>query len=302
MVRSPLVDPHRTRRRRRRARARVRLDVVGGDYRAGGLIEGGARLLYASADRKLAPVELVPHAGRPRPVPAGPYCAATYVSIEATCSSSCRFKAGACYVTAGFTAPLARKLDAAARASGGAGDDVLRAEADLLERAFGSGRVPQDGGRDGRRGRDLRLHVGGDASSLSGLHRLVWAVEDWQRRGGGAVWTYTHRWAEIPRAEWGPISVLASVETPRGAELARARGYVPAITLARFPGRRAFRLEGMSDETIPCPAETSKTTCVQCRLCLDADRLRSRRKAIGFALHGGGADKVRLPVVREVAA
>lgn len=263
-----------------------------GTYASGGLTARGARLLYASADRKLSPVELVPHAGRPRPVPVGPFCAATYVSIAATCPTSCRFRDGACYVTAGFTALMARQLDAAA----GDGEDVARAEAELLDRAFSGGRVPQDGARGGR---DLRLHVGGDVPSMFALQPLTWAVDDWKLRGGGAVWTYTHRWREIPRAEWGPISVLASCETEREMHAARRRGYVPAVVVERFPSRRAFSFGGL--RVVPCPAETSAATCVTCRLCLDDSKLADRGLAIGFAVHGQHADKVRLPVVTEAA-
>lgn len=275
------------RRRRRRLKRR---DVVHGDYATGGLRAPGARLLYASADRKLSPVEMRPHAGRPRPVPVGPYCSATYVSIEATCPDTCRFKAGACYITAGFTALMARQLDESADS----GDATIRGEADLLDRAFGGGRVPQDGARGGR---DLRLHVGGDVADMFSIAALTWAVDDWKLRGGGAVWTYTHRWREIERVEWGTISVLASCETVADAELAVSRGYVPALVVDAFPSERAFRLSGLSLRFIPCPAETRGTTCVECRLCFDDAKLQERGMAIAFALHGLGASKVRLPVL-----
>lgn len=265
---------------------------TGSAYHAGGRGKKGARLLYASADRKLSPVRLDPHYGRPRPVPIGPYCAATYVSIKATCPESCRFRDGACYVTAGFTAQLARKLDVAAR--GRSGDEAVDAEASLIESAFKRAQVPQDGARGGR---DLRLHIGGDASSERAAQRLAWAVDTWRYRGGGAAWTFTHRWREIHPGAWGQISTLASVETAAEATEARRRGYVPALVVESFPSRRAFSVRGMRGKVIPCPAETIGTTCVECRLCLDAPALRRRGKAIGFSIHGLGASKVQLPVL-----
>jgi hypothetical protein len=269
----------------------------GSAYRSSGLggRGKGARLLYASADRKLAPVRLDPHYGRPRPVPIGPYCSATYASIEATCPTSCRFRAGACYVTAGFTAQLARSLDEAAR--GMDGDAVIDAEAALIEAAFKRAQVPQDGARGGR---DLRLHVGGDASSDVAAQRLAWAVDTWRYRGGGDAWTFTHRWREIHCGAWGSISALASVETIPDARAAVRLGYVPALVVDSFPSGRAYRVRGLRGKVIPCPSETTegKVTCVECRLCLDAGALRRRERAIAFSIHGIGSGRVQLPVIK----
>lgn len=100
-----------------------------------------ARLHYMTRDRKLAPVVQGEYAGnRHRPEPRAPYCSATYVSIEATCPSSCRFKGNGCYVTA-------RILDDAAREQRLDGDAVIEVEAQLIERAFKGqgGQVVQDG-------------------------------------------------------------------------------------------------------------------------------------------------------------
>lgn len=260
-------------------------------------VRTSARLHHATRDRKLAPVRDGEYSGnRHRPEPTSPYCAATYVAIEPTCPDSCRFKAGACYVKAGFTRTANLILEEAAIGLGP--DAVIRAEVELIDKAFGRHRrVPQDGGRHGRSGRDLRLHIGGDTTSISATLALATAAMRYQARGGGAVWTYTHRWREIPRFVWGPISVLASIETVRDGNMARARGYVPALTLAKFPSRRAFRAGDMVDKVIPCPAETGTRTCVECRLCLDVGALRRREQAIGFELHGGEMSKVTLPVV-----
>lgn len=113
------------------------------------------------------------------------------------------------------------------------------------------------------------------------------------------MWTYTHSWRTIPRSDWGAIQVLASCEHPREAALARKRGYAVAMVVREFRERRAYPVDGMKDRLVPCPAETSNTTCVQCRLCLDADGLHARKRAIGFAVHGRDAGKAkrRLPLL-----
>ncbi len=267
------------------------------------------RLHYASADRKLSPVRMEPYDGpgkrTHRPVPVGPYCAATYASIEATCPRSCRFKQAGCYVRAGFTRGASDLLD-----EGGRGMDperVADAEVKLLDTAFGAeggrgARVPQDGARGGR---DLRLHIGGDVPSTAGAQRLACAARRWRERGGGAVWTYTHRWREIPRAAFGDISALASVETPDDARRADLRGYVPVIVVPAFPSERVFEMEGLRLKVIPCPAETRGTesvTCVTCRLCLNDRALRRRGMAIGLALHGLQREHVQLPALKTRAA
>lgn len=239
-------------------------------------------------------------------VPVHHETASTYASIEATCPSSCRFKGNGCYAQAGSMHLTMGELDRAAQ--GRVSLDVTLAEAHALERLWLRG-VPQDG----RRGpRDLRLHVGGDASCERGARALARAVVDLKERGLGSAWTFTHRWREIPRRAWGSIAVLASIEDPDELPEAVAMGYAPAFTVDRFPSKKAFAIGG-GWKAIPCPyeaagggeerpedAETSKAPrCVECRLCLDQDLL-GRRRAIAFALHGALVDvaRTRLPVLR----
>lgn len=242
---------------------------------------GTATFIPLSRNRKLSPVILEGAVGRPRPIAHPPFVSATYASIEATCLSGCPFKVGGCYVRSGFTNRLSKKLDAAAR--GFDADAVISAEAELVDRAFPRG-VPQDGARGGR---DLRLHVGGDVASVRQAEKLGCAAQKWRGRGGGRVWTFTHAWRTVPRSAWGPeVSVLASVETARDIERASKVGYASAIVVQHFPSTKAFRLEGASARIVPCPAETSGRTCVECRLCLDADRLLATNTAIAFAVHG----------------
>lgn len=242
-----------------------------------------------SLDRKLSPVrwQAAPGTKRGRrPEAVAPFCSSTYVSIAATCPDSCTFKGDGCYVTEGFTANTARRLDGNARNL--SGDEVIALEVEAVHRAFFRRTVPQDGARGGR---DLRLHVGGDVSSSLGASMLCGAAMTWRLRGGGSVWTYTHRWREVPRERWGgAVSVLASCESPGDIEAAKAAGYAPAVTLTDDIEVRAFELGG--HKVVPCPAETRGTTCVECRLCLDRDLLRLG-VVIGFGLHGKGAARAR---------
>ena len=248
-----------------------------------------ARFHGKSSNRKLAPVERVPY-DHPRykfrPTPRAPFCSSTYASITATCSDDCPFKRdasgkpGGCFIDSDqFMHRAMQKLDAGAQ--GRTGIDVIHEEAKKLDRAFHGKRVPQDGARGGR---DLRLHVGGDVPSAAGARVLAGAAARWRLRGGGAVWTYTHSWRDVPREAFGSISVLASVENEHQVLAARARGYAPALVVDRFPdGKRPFLVASI--RVVPCPAETLAKTCVECRLCLDVD-LTAKGLGIGFQVHG----------------
>lgn len=254
-----------------------------------------------SSAAKLSPTERVPYFGPGRrlgrtyrPMPRRPFVSSTYASIKATCSPTCLFYENGCFASEGFTKRMMKRLDDEAREENVSGFEVALNEAMMIDVAFGAGPIPQDGGRDGVNGRDLRLHVGGDVADTNSTRALSDAAKRWRERGGGAVWTYTHRWKTIRRAAWGGISVLASVETVADAQLAIRRGYVPAIVVESFASDRAFTLPGIRGwRFVPCPYETRQRTCVECRLCLDAERLRALKLGIAFAIHGYGASKVR---------
>lgn len=253
------------------------------------------RFYQISRNRKLSPVRLIrSRDGKKKLKVEGPFCAATYVSIEATCPNSCPFKNGGCYVPAGFTHRTNAMMDGAAIENELTGDQVIAMEADWVNRSFPNG-VPQDGALGGR---DLRYHVGGDVSSTWGAKQLGAAAEGYIDRGGGSVWTFTHRWRQIAKESWGlAVSVLASVESVEDAYKAKDRGYAPAIVVAGHRSHKLYEMGGRKKlKVIPCPAETTGTTCVKCRLCLDRDLL-SMGVAIGFRAHGRSAGKVRLALM-----
>lgn len=245
-----------------------------------------------SSNRKLSPQgATLASNGRVRNTPLGPFVVTTYASIEATCPDSCSWKGAGCYAQTGITSGHVRNLDAEEPP----GLAVSMLEADELDSLWKRG-IPQDGARGGR---DLRLHVSGDVSCEDGARALARMAERWAARGGGAVWTYTHRWREIPREAFGPIAVLASCDTAAEVPVAIARGYAPALVVPEFTSARAGELEGV--RMIPCPAEAGSRTCVQCRLCLDP-RLAARNAGILFAFHGpSNAVRKHLPIIEDHA-
>lgn len=246
----------------------------------------GVSFQAKSSNRKLSPIEEVPlGSGKKRQVPQGPFCSSTYVSISATCPESCIYRDNGCYVQGGQSGWVMRRLDR--QAAHLTGLEVTTAEAALIDKQFIKG-VPQDGARGGR---DLRLHVGGDVSCQLGVQRLAQAARRWQSRGGGRVWTYTHRWREVSPFAWGLISVLASVETTEQAFDAIEKGYVPAITVDRFLKHRAHVREGL--KIVPCPAQTKGRTCAECRLCLEDNLPPGKKVAVAFALHGQKQNRAR---------
>lgn len=250
-----------------------------------------------SANAKLSPVDFIQTSTWPRQVPRAPFCCSTYLSITSTCSSDCPFLDGGCYARASHINGLIKKLDSVNASP----EAAIAWEVALVDAAFPRG-VPQDGGRHGKTGRDLRLHVAGDVGASTGnALALAGMAQRWARRGGGAVWGYTHDWRHLSPRLFGRIAMLASVETPEDANRARALGYAVAIVLPKFPSKRAFSIPGVLDKVIPCPAEgpSSRVTCVTCRLCFDTEKLRARGVAIGFALHGrdSSAAHRKLPVI-----
>lgn len=233
-----------------------------------------ARFLAQSANRKLSPQQFTTYRGRLYQIPVAPFCSSTYVSVRATCPETCAFKRRGCYVDGGYTRRVSQQMDRAAETRSAV--EVIQEEAALIDSAFGGRDVPHDGMGGAR---SLRLHVGGDAGNEEGARILAACAERWRRRGGGAVWCYTHLWRDVSRAAWGEtISVHASIERFAEVEEARRQGYEHCVIVtARFR-------EEQRGGVLPCPAERGGTTCVVCRRCLD--RLPSDGAVTAFVVHG----------------
>lgn len=205
----------------------------------------------------------------------------TYVSIEASCPSTCPLKeSGECYGKQGHVGFTERRLSKGADSS--LALEAAKQHAAAMDAAYGGGPVPQDGAQGGR---DLRLRTIGDATTTEAARLESDAVERLKARGLGAAWGYTHAFRTVTRNAWGRVSILASVDAPSQASEAYAAGYAPAVYLAAFPSEKAFELDG--HKWIPCPAQTRDDTgCADCRLCMNAEKLFERRTGIAFAAHG----------------
>lgn len=201
---------------------------------------------------------------------------ATYAPIKSTCPTSCPLRESGCYAQqdkVGFhlrknVEPMFDGLD---------GDTMAVLEADAI----------RDGAKHVPNGRPLRLHVAGDATTDKRAATLADAAQYWP----GRVWSYTHAWRDVARASWGIVSILASCESIADARAALAKGYAPAVIVAEHPADgRARVVDGV--KVIPCPSQTRDVTCVECRLCFDADKLQTMGAAIAFAAHGPAKKRV----------
>jgi hypothetical protein len=95
----------------------------------------------------------------------------------------------------------------------------------------------------------------------------------------------------VARESWGQVSVLASCETAADVREARARGYTTALVVEEFARKQRHQLrldtgKAAGADILPCPQQTSKRTCTECRLCFDDKKLHQRGYSIAFELHG----------------
>lgn len=215
---------------------------------------------------------------------------ATYVSIDASCPTSCPLKGESCYAQQSFTGFHNRKLDVEAK--GFSPLKAARAEALAINKAYNGKKIPPD--------RDLRIHVAGDSRTVKGTRLLNKAVGNWRLRGGNDCWSYTHAWKHVPRKEWSNVSVLASVNSVAEVKAARKQGYAPALVVAEHFTEKAYTLPGSNVKWIPCPNQTKGVGCSDCRLCFNADRLFKGNYGITFAAHGINKNKIkrRLAVIQ----
>jgi len=208
---------------------------------------------------------------------------ATYSSIKATCPKNCALKNEGCYAQIGNTLFTVKRLDEnAGRKSAIA---VAREEAALIDNAWEGGKIPD--------GQMLRLHVSGDCTTDNAAKTVSDAASRWIKRGGKIVWSYTHAWKNVKRQSWGKVNVLASVESAKDGAAAINRGYAPALVVGSFPKKdKAFFAEGI--RWIPCPAQTKEnSTCADCKLCTNVDKLVARKAGIAFEAHGAQKNKVK---------
>lgn len=209
--------------------------------------------------------------------------ATTYVSRE-----SCRGCPlwDVCYGTGGKVSMVLQDLERRAQADKLGPMELAHEEAAQLD------------GMDGKR--PCRLHVTGDCKWPAAARIVAGAAARYRARHGQAVWTYTHFWADVPRAEWGEVSVLASCETAGEVRAAHARGYATA-TVEGQDIAETLKSDGF--RVIPCPAQTrDNVNCASCRLCWRDGLLKRNKLVVSFAAHGFRARMTREVVAAKRAA
>src|SRR5579871_155626 len=165
---------------------------------------------------------------------------ATYAS-QASCPSDCPLRGGGCYAETAWVGVHTRRLNRSPVKDPAA---VAEAEAEAIDALTGD--------------RHLRLHVVGDCPTPAAARAVSAAARRYARRGGRKVWTYTHAWRVVSRADWSGVSVLASCETPRQVADAHRRGYAAALIVGDHPADgRAYPLAGAGGfRVVPCPEQT----------------------------------------------
>ena len=200
---------------------------------------------------------------------------ATYAPVQATCDPRCPLlTSGRCYTRRGPVRWHEQRLARVAQPAKLSPRELAEAEAEAVDR-LPSSPLP------------LRVHVSGDCRTRRSAQLVAAAAERYTQRGGGVAWTYTHSWRQVPREDWGAVSILASCETPADVARADAAGWAVALVVPTLDGVAGRRIEGTDLTGVGCRYDMSGVTCTDCRLCLDAEGLRSRRLAILFPLQGG---------------
>lgn len=197
-------------------------------------------------------------------------CAAVYAPLN-TCPETCPFRTAGCYARNGKVGMHARRITTVAQSVTQL--EIARAEAKEI-RAM-SGKKP------------LRLHVSGDFHDAKCADIIDSACGDYTKKHGQPVWAYTHNWRNIDRVVFKHISILASCESVIDAKRATQRGYAVALVIPT---------DSEPENTITCRHTTHNIQCVDCQLCLHADKLT---KYVGFFPHGAQRKTVESIVKRN---
>lgn len=139
---------------------------------------------------------------------------------------------------------------------------------------------------------DLRVHVVGDCVDDSHAKALSKAMAKHRQKKGKSAWTYTHNWRKIKASSWKGESVLASCDNLSQVKEANKLGYSSAVIVDSFDSPKVYTKDGI--KLLPCLYQTKGIQCVNCRLCLDSNRLARLGLTIAFVPHGGGKAKARL--------
>lgn len=198
----------------------------------------------------------------------------TYAS-QASCDEACPFLKNGCYAEAGYTGCTTHRLN---KAEGDNSPEAIAAqEAEAIDSL--TGRM------------DLRVHVVGDCKTNAAATIVAKAMRKHRRKKGKSAYTYTHAWRTVDRSAWLGESVLASCETTNEVKAAKERGYAAALVVEKFEREKVYEIDGV--RVIPCPAQTSRELqCVDCQICMRADKLEKTGFTVAFEAHGTSKKKV----------
>lgn len=189
-------------------------------------------------------------------------------ATQRSCPPTCPLYHSGCYAEAGHQAIHTNRLNRAADETLATPRQIAEAEAAAIRGL--TGRNP------------LRLHVVGDCSTNEAADIVSSAAMDYHAIDGQPVWTYTHAWRSVDRANWRSVSVLASCETDADLTDATDRGYAAAL-VRKHEGLPA-EINGL--RTIPCPQQTgTKPDCARCMMCAKGSSLKGKA-VIVFDPHG----------------
>jgi|SRR5579862_1215538 len=195
-------------------------------------------------------------------------CSTTWVAQD-SCPRSCPFYRAGCYAETGLAAIHTTRLNAFQLTAKNTPKQLAEQEAASIMGLTGT--------------RPLRLHVVGDCKNKETTEIVAAAAMEYSSRHNKPVWTYTHS-KRVPRKSWGTVSVLRSCQSVMEAKREHNRGYAAALVVPeQFTSPKAIDL-GDGFKGIPCPFQTGKTkSCIDCKLCLHADKLHKSKAIILFA-------------------
>jgi hypothetical protein len=197
----------------------------------------------------------------------------TYLSTK-SCPRSCLLKQNGCYAENSYLGIINKRLNN--ESSHLSMLDLAKIEAKYIDLSYKE--IPEN--------TYLRLHVCGDSRTINGSRLINKAVGRWLKRGGKAVFSYTHCWDHITRDIWNNVSMLASIDSIDQVKHARQNGYAPAIIVANHIDKKSYYISGSDIKWIPCPSQTHHIKCGNCKLCFNADRLFNNNMGIAFEAHG----------------
>lgn len=213
---------------------------------------------------------------------------ATWASITATCVDCAWGKAGTCYALGGNAKYVVSALDAEAKRARRGSVDTSFDEAAVIDASYHTGEPCETGVPAGR---VLRVHASGDTSTIEGARAIAAAISRWKKRGGATAYSYTHAWRRVPRAAFGELSVLASIDNLADVPAALAQGYgsvTVLVTEDTWAQNFTIRPDGdLVFKKFPVPRTTTNLSFVPCPAQFPVDKPSNHEASRWKALYVG---------------